>query len=81
MTHKADFHVDATTRVQVDTMMRTGIYNTYRDTENHTTVIILPYKGKSSMMIVLPDEGKMEKVEGFINKNYIKHWQTSVSMK
>lgn len=62
-------------------MMRTGFYNIYRDAANHTTVIMLPYKGSSSMMIVLPDEGKMVEVEGYINKEYIRHWQDSVSMK
>uniref|UniRef100_A0A4W6CEC1 Serpin domain-containing protein n=2 Tax=Lates calcarifer TaxID=8187 RepID=A0A4W6CEC1_LATCA len=80
-TYKADFHADRTTTVQVDMMMRTGFYNIYRDAANHTTVIMLPYKGSSSMMIVLPDEGKMVEVEGYINKEYIRHWQDSVSMK
>nr|XP_033504123.1 alpha-1-antitrypsin homolog [Epinephelus lanceolatus] len=80
-THKADFHVDKTTKVQVDMMMRTGYYDTYWDVGKHTTVIKLPYNGNTSMMIVLPDEGKMEEVEGYINKDYIQHWCNSVSMR
>ncbi|XP_038582104.1 alpha-1-antitrypsin homolog isoform X2 [Micropterus salmoides] len=79
LTHKAEFHVDEATKVQVDMMMRTGYYNTYWDRDNHTTVIMLPYKGNTTMMIVLPDEGKMKEVEGYINKDYIKHWRDSVS--
>uniref|UniRef100_A0A8C2X2W4 Serpin peptidase inhibitor, clade A (alpha-1 antiproteinase, antitrypsin), member 1 n=1 Tax=Cyclopterus lumpus TaxID=8103 RepID=A0A8C2X2W4_CYCLU len=60
-TKKADFNVDETTKVQVDMMMRTGRYDFYHDDDNHTTVILLPYKGgNTSMMIVLPDEGKMK---------------------
>uniref|UniRef100_A0A667Y536 Serpin peptidase inhibitor, clade A (alpha-1 antiproteinase, antitrypsin), member 1 n=1 Tax=Myripristis murdjan TaxID=586833 RepID=A0A667Y536_9TELE len=72
-THKADFHVDDATTVQVDMMKRTGRYDFYQDQDNHTTVIMLPYKSNTSMMIVLPDEGKMAEVEGYINKDYIRH--------
>ncbi|XP_010746356.1 alpha-1-antitrypsin homolog [Larimichthys crocea] len=78
MTTKADFHVDDTTTVQVDMMKRTGRYDFYEDTDNHTTVIMLPYKNNTSMMIVLPDEGKMSEVEGYINKDYLKHWHDSL---
>ncbi|KAK9531068.1 hypothetical protein VZT92_010519 [Zoarces viviparus] len=52
-----DFHVDKTTKVQVDIMMRLGYYNTYWDVDNHTTVILLTYYGNTSLMVVLPDEG------------------------
>ncbi|XP_051797882.1 alpha-1-antitrypsin homolog [Acanthochromis polyacanthus] len=79
VTHKADFHVDDTTKVQVDMMTRTGDYNIYHDADNHTTIIMLPYKGTTSMMIVLPDEGKMKEVEGFISKEHLRHWRNSVS--
>ncbi|KAM4633472.1 alpha-1-antitrypsin homolog [Polymixia lowei] len=77
-TQKGDFHVDETTTVQVDMMQRTGRYDFYQDQDNHTTVILLPYKGNTSMMIVLPDEGKMAEVEGYINKEYIRHWHDSL---
>ncbi|XP_041660799.1 alpha-1-antitrypsin homolog [Cheilinus undulatus] len=79
-THKAEFHVDKTTKVQVDMMRRTGNYKVCWDTANHATVISLPYKGDASMMIVLPDEDKMEEVEGYINKDHIRRWRDSVSM-
>ncbi|XP_070781861.1 alpha-1-antitrypsin homolog [Enoplosus armatus] len=79
-TRKVDFRVDETTTVQVDMMIRTGDYNTYWDNANHTTVIMLPYQGNTSMMIVLPHEGKMKEVEGYINKHYIRHWLDSLSM-
>ncbi|XP_029281354.1 alpha-1-antitrypsin homolog [Cottoperca gobio] len=81
MTRKMNFHVDKTTKVQVDMMMRTGYYNTYWDLDNHTTVIMLPYEGNTHMMIVLPNDGKMKEVEDYINKDYVKHWHDSVSMK
>uniref|UniRef100_A0A672J155 Alpha-1-antitrypsin homolog n=1 Tax=Salarias fasciatus TaxID=181472 RepID=A0A672J155_SALFA len=63
LTSKEDFHVDESTTVQVDMMKRTGRYDIYEDNDNHTTVVRLPYKGNTSMIIVLPDEGKMKEVE------------------
>ncbi|XP_051265237.1 alpha-1-antitrypsin homolog [Dicentrarchus labrax] len=78
LTNKADFRVDDTTTVQVNMMRRTGHFDFYQDVVNHTTVIMLPYKGQTSMMIVLPDEGRMAEVEGYINKDYLRHWQNSV---
>ncbi|XP_023285821.1 alpha-1-antitrypsin homolog [Seriola lalandi dorsalis] len=79
-TDEEDFHVDNTTKVRVDMMTRTGDYKIYRDDRNQATVITVPYKGNASMMIVLPDEGKMMTVERHISKDSIKHWQASVSM-
>ncbi|KAK2856515.1 hypothetical protein Q5P01_005250 [Channa striata] len=81
MTMKADFHVNPTTKVQVDMMKRTDHYHVYTDAANHTTVIKLPYKGNASMMIILPDEGKMKEVEGFISKEHMRNWHNSLSEK
>ncbi|XP_051265236.1 alpha-1-antitrypsin homolog [Dicentrarchus labrax] len=78
LTSKADFRVDDTTTVQVDMMKKTGRFDFYQDVDNHTTVIMLPYKGNTSMMIVLPDEGRMAEVEGYINKDYLRHWHDSL---
>lgn len=77
LTDKADFNVDENTVVQVDMMKRTGRYDFYQD--NHTSVIMLPYKSNTSMMIMLPNEGKMHELEGAINKEYIKLCLESVS--
>ncbi|CAJ1059198.1 alpha-1-antitrypsin homolog [Xyrichtys novacula] len=79
-TQKTDFHLDKTNQVEVDMMMRAGSYKTYWDRENKTTVVMLPYEGKTSMMIVLPEEDKMEEVEGSINKDSIRHWRNSLYM-
>ncbi|XP_077567834.1 alpha-1-antitrypsin homolog [Stigmatopora nigra] len=80
LTKKADFHVDETTKVEVDMMTRMGRYEVYFDSDNGTSVLMLPYKGNTSIMIVLPDEGKMKDVEEKINKEYIKHWHDSLYM-
>lgn len=70
--------MDKNTKVKVDMMMRTGRFDFYQDFDNHTTVIMLPYKGNTSMMIVLPDEGKMMEVERYISKDYLRHWHDSL---
>ncbi|XP_057678217.1 alpha-1-antitrypsin homolog isoform X2 [Corythoichthys intestinalis] len=77
-TKKADFHVDETTKVEVDMMKRTGRYHLYLDMDNGTSVLMLPYKGNTSMMIILPDEGKMKDLEEKINKDDIKRWHDSL---
>ncbi|XP_017542018.1 alpha-1-antitrypsin homolog [Pygocentrus nattereri] len=73
-TTKADFHVDENTKVTVDMMARTGHYSIYHDDNNSTSIIMVPYKGNTSMMIVLPDKGKMQEVEKNINKEHLKYW-------
>uniref|UniRef100_A0A3Q3FGG3 Serpin domain-containing protein n=1 Tax=Labrus bergylta TaxID=56723 RepID=A0A3Q3FGG3_9LABR len=80
MTREHDFQVDKTTKVKVDMMTRTGNYKAHWDQENHTTVVMLPYKGKASMMIILPDKDKMKEVEGYITKDYIRHLKDSIHM-
>ncbi|KAM9435095.1 alpha-1-antitrypsin homolog isoform 1-T2 [Clarias gariepinus] len=74
-THKADFHVDENTKVTVDMMKRTGRYDFYEDRDNFTLVIKVPYKGNTSMLIVLPNEGKLDEVEKHLSKESLKYWQ------
>ncbi|KAL6486768.1 hypothetical protein MHYP_G00061600 [Metynnis hypsauchen] len=55
-------------------MMRQERYYKYhRDWDNFTSIIMVPYKG-NTMMIVLPDEENMHEVEKNINKDYLKYW-------
>lgn len=74
LTHKADFKVDQDTTVQVDMMKRTGRYDIYQDPVNQTTVMMVPYKGNTSLMIVLPDDGKMKELEESICRHHLKNW-------
>lgn len=69
--------MDGSTTVEVDMMRRTGRYDFYRDDGNSATVLMLPYKGNTSMMIVFPDEDKMNQVEAAISKDQIKRWHDS----
>ncbi|XP_017264575.1 alpha-1-antitrypsin homolog [Kryptolebias marmoratus] len=77
LTTKGQFYVAENASVEVDMMKKTGLFDYYYDHVNHATVILLPYKGNTSMMIVLPDEGKMVALEDSINKNSIRDWHKS----
>ncbi|XP_036419110.1 alpha-1-antitrypsin homolog [Colossoma macropomum] len=77
-THKADFHVDENTKVSVDMMKRTGRYDFYHDRDSSTAIIMVPYKGNTSMMIILPAEGKMEELEKNICKEHLKEWTSKL---
>ncbi|KAG5277077.1 hypothetical protein AALO_G00113290 [Alosa alosa] len=74
LTKPADFHVDENTKVTVDMMHSEGEYEYYEAKGNFTTVIRIPYHGSASMIIVLPDQGKMKEVEDTISPSYVKHW-------
>ncbi|XP_062406077.1 alpha-1-antitrypsin homolog [Sardina pilchardus] len=78
LTKPGDFHVDENTKVTVDMMQSEGEYEYYEDKENFTTVLRLPYKGSASMIIVLPDQGKMKEVEDSISAYHLRHWVTSM---
>lgn len=71
--------MDENTKVQVDMMKRTGRYDFYHDFDNNTRVIMLPYKGNTSMMIVLPDEGKMSELEAKLDKRDLRSWRQQLS--
>uniref|UniRef100_A0A8B9LP42 Serpin family A member 4 n=1 Tax=Astyanax mexicanus TaxID=7994 RepID=A0A8B9LP42_ASTMX len=79
LTHEFDFYVNENTKVTVDMMERTDQFDFYRDQENSTSIIKLPYKGNASMMIVLPDKGKMEELEKQISRDHFKNWEEKLS--
>ncbi|XP_063079389.1 alpha-1-antitrypsin homolog [Engraulis encrasicolus] len=76
-TVKDDFLVDENTKVSVDMMHKQGYYEYYEDKDNFTTVLRIPYKGDASMIIVLPDEGKMKEVEDSICRHHLRHWMSA----
>ncbi|XP_048842215.1 alpha-1-antitrypsin homolog isoform X1 [Brienomyrus brachyistius] len=77
-TKKADFHVDENTTVSVDMMKKSGRFSYFYDNDNKTAVVLLPYQGKASMMIVLPNEGKMKELEETISKEDVRRWHNSL---
>ncbi|XP_059818545.1 alpha-1-antitrypsin-like [Hypanus sabinus] len=62
-THEADFHVDDTTTVKVQMMKCKGRYAMNYDEKLSSSVILVPYKGNASLVLILPDPGKLTGVE------------------
>ncbi|XP_072348872.1 alpha-1-antitrypsin-like [Scyliorhinus torazame] len=62
-TYEDDFHVDNTTTVKVQMMKRKGRYSMNYDTGLASSVILIPYKGNASLVLILPDRGKLAGVE------------------
>ncbi|XP_037543542.1 alpha-1-antitrypsin homolog [Nematolebias whitei] len=80
LTTKDDFYVDQNTKVKVDMMRTTEFFDSYHDYVNHAVILQLPYKGSTSMMLVLPDEGMADVVESRIKDSVMK-WQTALSQR
>ncbi|XP_034783267.2 alpha-1-antitrypsin homolog [Acipenser ruthenus] len=72
------FHVNENTTVPVEMMIRSGRFDYYYDEENSTFILMLPYKGDASLMLILPDEGKLKEVEEMLSKDSIKRWHDSL---
>ncbi|XP_067848058.1 alpha-1-antitrypsin-like [Heptranchias perlo] len=66
-TYEDDFHVDDTTTVKVRMMKRKGRYAMNYDEELSSSVIMVPYKGNASLVLILPDPGKLTRVEQNLN--------------
>ncbi|XP_078262954.1 alpha-1-antiproteinase-like [Rhinoraja longicauda] len=62
-TYVADFHVDDTTTVKVQMMKGKGRYAMNYDEKLSSSVILVPYKGNVSLVLILPDLGKLAGVE------------------
>ncbi|XP_078090416.1 alpha-1-antiproteinase F-like [Mustelus asterias] len=62
-TYEDDFHIDDTTTVKVQMMKRKGRYSMNYDSGLASSVILIPYKGNASLVLILPDRGKLAGVE------------------
>lgn len=62
-TREDDFHVDKNTVVKVPMMRRQGEYAMAFIRKMGCTVIDVPYKGNTSVIIILPNPGKLHNVE------------------
>uniref|UniRef100_UPI00398F62C5 alpha-1-antitrypsin-like n=1 Tax=Pristiophorus japonicus TaxID=55135 RepID=UPI00398F62C5 len=62
-TYEDNFHVDDTTTVKVQMMKRKGRFAMNYDEDLSSSVILVPYKGNASLVLILPDPGKLAGVE------------------
>ncbi|XP_064420934.1 alpha-1-antitrypsin-like [Latimeria chalumnae] len=74
ITKENDFFVDNGITVKVPMMVKSGYFKMHHDNDISATIVNLPYKGNASMMLILPDEGKMEKVEKALSPEVVRKW-------
>nr|XP_020670070.1 alpha-1-antitrypsin-like isoform X1 [Pogona vitticeps]XP_020670071.1 alpha-1-antitrypsin-like isoform X2 [Pogona vitticeps]XP_020670072.1 alpha-1-antitrypsin-like isoform X3 [Pogona vitticeps] len=81
LTREEDFFPDANTTVKVNMMYRQGYYNMLYDKDLSCYVVEVPYKGNASALFILPDEGKMQQVEGALAIEILAKWKTSFTLR
>ncbi|NXU50301.1 A1AF antiproteinase, partial [Turnix velox] len=78
-TKKSKFYVDGAQAVEVPMMFGLGMYNHGYDEQLSSTVVQMDYKGGASAFFVLPDQGRMKKLEKRLSCERIFRWRTLVS--
>ncbi|XP_044517798.1 alpha-1-antiproteinase 2-like [Gracilinanus agilis] len=72
-TELQDFYVDKNTTVQVPMMIKTEELYYHREDELFSSMVVLPYEGNAWLILVLPDEDKLEQaLDAIISKGGIK---------
>nr|Q03044.1 RecName: Full=Alpha-1-antiproteinase; AltName: Full=Alpha-1-antitrypsin; AltName: Full=Alpha-1-proteinase inhibitor; Flags: Precursor [Didelphis virginiana]AAC02630.1 alpha-1 proteinase inhibitor [Didelphis virginiana]CAA79343.1 alpha-1-proteinase inhibitor [Didelphis virginiana] len=74
LTTECPFHVDSKTTVPVQTMRRLGMFNVFYDQDLSCWVLKMKYMGNATALFILPDTGKIEKVENALNKMLFHKW-------
>ncbi|XP_077322807.1 serine protease inhibitor A6-like [Lithobates pipiens] len=76
-TEERSFTVNESTSVLVPMMHRRGLYKTYKDNELKCDVVEVPYAGKVSLLIIVPQLGDLRMVEKKLTPRRIKHYFSS----
>ncbi|XP_072486437.1 alpha-1-antitrypsin-like [Notamacropus eugenii] len=72
LTELQDFYVNDNTTVQVPMMMKREKLYYHHDDELYSSMVVLPYEGNAWLILVLPDEGKLEQaLDAIITKKGI----------
>ncbi|KAM9557294.1 uncharacterized protein ACIB01_008562 [Guaruba guarouba] len=78
-TKKNKFYVDGNKAVDVPMMFGMGQFKHGYDEQLSSTVVQMDYKGGASAFFVLPDQGKMKKLEKRLSCERMSRWRTLVS--
>ncbi|XP_077124546.1 alpha-1-antitrypsin-like protein GS55-MS [Ranitomeya variabilis] len=78
LTTNDKFIVDKDTTVNVPMMSNPGVYKIHQDKKLPCTVIELPYKSKASMLLIVPEDGKIHDVEEALSVDMISGWRKSM---
>ncbi|XP_073493591.1 serine protease inhibitor A3L-like [Phyllobates terribilis] len=78
LTTNDKFIVDKDTAVNVPMMSNPGVYNIHQDKTLLCTVIEIPYKSEASMLLIVPEHGKINDVEEALSVDVISGWRKSM---
>ncbi|NWX15165.1 A1AF antiproteinase, partial [Aegotheles bennettii] len=78
-TKKSKFFVDWNTVVEVPMMFGMGLFKHGYDEQLSSTVVQMDYKGGASAFFILPDKGRMRKLEKRLSCERMSKWRTLVS--
>ncbi|NXL93838.1 A1AF antiproteinase, partial [Alectura lathami] len=78
-TKKEKFFVDGRKAVEVPMMFGMGTFKHGYDEQLSSTVVQMDYKGGASAFFVLPDQGRMRKLEKKLSCERMARWRTLVS--
>ncbi|XP_063998200.1 uncharacterized protein LOC135173188, partial [Pogoniulus pusillus] len=78
-TKKNKFFVDGTKTVEVPMMYGMGMFKHGYDEQLSSTVVQMDYKGGASAFFVLPDRGRMKKLERRLSCERMSRWSSLVS--
>lgn len=76
-TEERSFTVNENTSVLVPMMYRRGLYKTYKDKELECDMVEVPYAGKVSLLIIVPQLGDLRMVEKNLTRQRIKQYFSS----
>lgn len=77
-TYEDYFFVNTNVSVKVNMMQSYSNYNYYYDLDLFCDVVELPYQGTACALLILPDEGKMKKVEDALSKETVCKWDNNL---
>ncbi|XP_072486433.1 serpin A12 [Notamacropus eugenii] len=77
-TKEEDFFLINGKSVKVPMMYRGGKYKTAYDEELSCTILEMPFKGNVTGLFILPDKGKLQKVEEGLHENKLTQWKQSL---
>lgn len=78
-TKMSKFFVDENKAVEVPMMFGMGLFKHGYDGQLSSTVVQMDYKGGASAFFILPDKGKMRKLEKRLSCERLSRWRTLVT--
>ncbi|NWU88637.1 A1AF antiproteinase, partial [Upupa epops] len=78
-TKRSKFFVDGNKAVEVPMMFGMGLFKHGYDEQLSSTVVQMDYKGGASAFFILPDQGKMKKLEKRLSCEHMSRWRTLVT--